>query len=620
MRIIKSLAFIFFLVIPVLLNGQEKVVELELNPEIQKKIKGELPLLKNFLFPDTLELPFFDDFSKYTIYPSNERWEDQDVFVNMGYGVNPPTLGVATFDVLDSAGMMYDRASTFSFTSDYLTSKPINLQGAGNDVYLSFYYQLMGNGDYPDSADSLVLEFFSPDSASWNRVWSKEGVPGKIDIAPPFKQIIVPVIEAEYLKKGFKFRFFNYASITENDDSPGRRSNSDHWNIDYVLLDKERFLTDTVPHDVAISEPLQSLLKNYEAMPWKHFREVYLSQMGSTIPLSYINQDSIVRNVTRNFEIEDVYYNSIVHSYSGGALNIDPWETIHYNSALLYTYNSPAEKTALFRVKAYLITDDFDKKQNDTVYYDQNFGSYFAYDDGTAEAGYGLDGQGTENASVAFQFVSYIPDSLKAVQMYFNEVFNDANDGYFNLMVWDNNDGKPGDVLYSKEYVKPEFADSLNEFYSYKLDSSIFVNGVFYVGWQQLYDLFLNVGFDRNRVKNDRLFYKLSSTWSNSQIPGALMVRPVLESGLITGKKPGPGIFEFSVYPNPVHDVLRIQYDSQVSGRGFNLVLYNTQGSIVRSYTYPVNEIDISSLSPGVYIIEVKDSGKLDRKKILKIR
>ena len=209
MRIIKSLAFIFFLAIPVLLNGQEKLVELELNPEIQKKIKAGLPLLKNYLITDTLELPFFDDFSKYTIYPSAERWEDQNVFVNMGFGVNPPTLGVATFDVLDSAGMMYDRVSTFSFTSDYLTSKPINLQGAGNDVYLSFYFQPMGNGDYPDSADSLVLEFFSPDSASWNRVWSKEGVPGKIDIAPPFKHIILPILEEEYLKKGFKFRFFN---------------------------------------------------------------------------------------------------------------------------------------------------------------------------------------------------------------------------------------------------------------------------------------------------------------------------------------------------------------------------------------------------------------------------
>lgn len=626
MRIFKQLTILFFLVsFPLLLSGQEKIVELELNPEIRKKIKDGIPMLKSYLSPDTLDLPFFEDFSKFTIYPSADRWEDQNAFVNMGFGENPPSLGVATFDVLDSTGMMYDRATTFSFIGDYLTSKPIDLEGAGNDVYLSFYFQKMGKGDYPNDEDSLNLEFFSPLDNTWNRIWSLEGMADSIykklytEKSPPFKQVIIPVSEAKYLKRGFKFRFYNLASITDNDDSPGRRSNCDQWNIDYILLDKNRFLSDTVPHDVAVSAPLQSLLKNYEAMPWKHFREVFLSQMGSSIPLSYINQDSIVRNVTRNFKIDDVYFNTTVHSYTGGALNIDPWDTIHYKSALLYTYNSPADKTALFKVQAYLVTDDFDKKENDTAYFDQYFGSYFAYDDGTSEAGYGLDGQGTENASVAFQFVSYIPDSLKAVQIYFNEVFNDANDGYFNLMVWDNNDGKPGNVLYEAEYVKPEFSDSLNIFYSYKLETAIPVSGVFYVGWQQVSDLFLNVGFDRNRIKNDRLFYKLSSTWSTSKIPGALMVRPVLESGLITGKKPGSELFEFSVYPNPVQNSLRINYDSQIRGDDFSLILYSIQGRIVQSYYTPVNEIDVSTLTPGVYIIEVKNSEKSERKKILKI-
>ncbi len=608
------------LFIPIVGVGQEKIVELEVNPVIRKFLKEKPVLLKSLMSPDTLELPFFDDFSRETIYPSPDLWEDQDVYVNFGYGVDPPSIGVATFDVLDSAGLIYDRASTFSFIADHLTSKPINLDGAGTDVFLSFYYQPMGIGDFPQIEDSLFLEFFSPVDTSWTNVWSVPGT-GKIITPPPFKHVIIPVSDTKYLKKGFKFRYFNYASITTNNLDPGRRTNCDHWNLDYIYLDKSRFPADTVPHDVVVSAPLLSLLKNYEAMPWRHFRSTFLAEMGSTIPLSYINQDSIVRNVTRNFEIYDEYMGSLAHSYTGGAFNIGPWDTINYKSTLIYTYDSPREGTALFSVKAWLVTDDFDRKINDTVYYLQHFGNYFAYDDGTAEAGYDISGDWTENQGVACQFNSFIPDTLRAIQIFFGRSYEEGNDGYFHLVVWDDDNGKPGNLIYSDENLRPGFRDSLNIFYTYNLKESIFVNGMFYIGWIDTSPIFLNVGYDRNRNKSSKMFYQKNGIWYGSSFgkPGALMIRPVVASGIVTGLPDLPGQVSFNIYPNPASNVLKIGYDKPQYFDRFNLYIYDSFGRKIKSYTFPVQEIDISALAPGLYIIEIKNSNRSERKKFLKI-
>ncbi len=229
---------LFFLSLPTLLLAQEKVVGLEENPVLRKESKTLMPVLKAFLAPDTLDLPFFDDFSRESIYPSPEKWEDQDVFVNSSYGINPPSIGVATFDVLDSAGLIYLHANTDSFVADHLTSRPIDLTSAGSEVYLSFYYQPMGHGDYPQSKDSLILEFIAPTDTAWNQVWSMPGP--DTNLLQGFKQVLIHVDSLKYLDRGFRFRFLNMASITTYEYIPGLRANSDHWNIDYIFLDSGR--------------------------------------------------------------------------------------------------------------------------------------------------------------------------------------------------------------------------------------------------------------------------------------------------------------------------------------------------------------------------------------------
>lgn len=95
------------------------------NPVLQKAYKS---LPKHSKSIDTLALPFFDDFSKNIVYPDNKKWEDNNVYINQTYGQNPPSIGVATFDIINMAGEVYPNATTDPFMADYLTSHPINLQ------------------------------------------------------------------------------------------------------------------------------------------------------------------------------------------------------------------------------------------------------------------------------------------------------------------------------------------------------------------------------------------------------------------------------------------------------------------------------------------------------------
>ena len=82
------------------------------------------------------------------------------------------------------------------------------------------------------------------------------------------------------------------------------------------------------------------------------------------------------------------------------------------------------------------------------MYY-QHFNNYFAFDDGTAEGGYGVNGLGSRNAMVAYKFKSFMTDTLRAMRICFNDSYQDANKREFDLMVWANDDGFPGDVLYT---------------------------------------------------------------------------------------------------------------------------------------------------------------------------
>jgi hypothetical protein len=556
---------------------------------------------------DTLEIPFFDDFSKPLVYPDPSKWQDKNVFINNTYSDNQRTSGIATFDALDYSGRLYETASSSVFEADHLTSKPINLNyTSADDIYLSFLFEPGGLADKPETRDFFLLQFYAPLESKWYNKWVAPTV-----TSDTFKAVIIRIDETRYLQKGFMLRFINYASLSSNTSDPSMAGNCDQWNLDYVLLGKNRNDSDTSAADVAFTLPVRTILKTYESMPWTQFRQVFLSEMGPWITINYLNNDKIVRNVTRNFKIFDVYKNIESFSFTAGATNIDPLSPVNYNANLIYTFNSTGTDSALFKITSILTTDVFDPKDNDTLIYYQKFGNYFAYDDGTAEAGYGVNGLGSKNAMVACRFKTFVPDTLRAVHICFNDSYQNANLRTFDLMVWDNNEGVPGNVIYSQQEVMVAQGKGNNGFYTYTLTDPIELTGTFFVGWKQRSETFLNAGFDINTPPEGRQFYWLNGNWNSSQAPGTIMIRPqvgpkITSTGLSSPRDLGK---KLRIWPNPASNEITIDPGDLILTGNPEIRITNLFGQeiIRKEFT---GRLDISMLRSGTYIVVLYSGNK----------
>ncbi|NLA24317.1 MAG: hypothetical protein GX879_05050, partial [Bacteroidales bacterium] len=396
---------------------------------------------------DTLELPFFDDFSNSFVYPNQSFWDGCAAFINNNYAIDPISIGVASLDAIDSTGAVYSHFPfSASVVAENLTSRPINLNYSPADsIYLSFYYQCGGKGDTPEKNDSLLLEFSTPNT-DWKTIWAVEGGTNM----NYFQQVILPITDTIFLEKGFRFRFKNYASLGSNYE-PSFNSNFDVWNIDYVRLDTARSVYDTINQDVAFVSNFSSMLKEYEAIPWEHFKPFASENTIDSLVYLYKNNGTHTQNINRQLVIKDLWGSGTGFSSLDDSENILAGETIHYAKQVNYIFNSTTADSACFEMKGFIKTDTTEARRafrwNDTIRYQQKFLNYYSYDDASAESGYGIAGQGTSDAAVALKFNILKPDTLRGVNMFFNQVLNQANQNYFYLMVWANNNGIPGDTI-----------------------------------------------------------------------------------------------------------------------------------------------------------------------------
>ena len=605
----KTILYLFLLAAGFISASAQEVIT---GLQIDNKIKAYSMIRQNtkgIAAIDTVELPFFDDFSGDSIIPDQKKWADDFVFINNTYSEDQITQGIATMDALNSSGNLYESASSMVFEADRLTSQPLNLDyPASENIWLSFLYQPGGLGDSPEENDSLTLQFYAPGEDKWYSIWAATG-----RNKTGFKTVILPVADLRYLQAGFRFRFVNYASLGANTSDQSMMGNSDHWNIDYILIDRNRNENDTVFSDVAFTLPMRSVLNTYESMPWEQFRQiyVYLQEMGSGIEVDYRNNDTIARNVTRNFQVADVYKDTETHFFSSGASNIGPLTNVNYRAGLIYTYNSDITDSALFRVTSILVTDQFDPKENDTLVYLQKFRNYFAFDDGSSEGGYGINGLGSRNAMFAYRFKSFMQDTIRAISICFNQSYMNSNQRAFDLMIWDDNNGMPGNLLYVKEEVLVEKSENINGFHDYIIPAGVRVEEDFYIGWRQRSETFLNAGFDVNTPHNGRQFYWLNGNWIQSQVQGSVMIRPV------TGKPLTTSINDvisgnrsiIKVWPNPASDYINIDAGIHLSGSA-SVIITDIHGRKLMEVPYE-EQIRISSLGNGICFLMIRQSNRI---------
>jgi hypothetical protein len=608
-----------------------------------------------------IELPFVDDFSKTgQIVPNPDLWSNsQSVYVNRTFAINPPTVGVATFDPFDSKGKIYDKASSSVFAADTLTSGFIQLNYSPADsVSLSFYFQPKGYGDMPESSDLLILEFYSPLDEVWNEVWSASAVSGSrievLNSLTNIKTVIeddstgfkffrtnIKIEDAKYLRNDFRFRFINYASINVHPSFPGRSTASDHWHLDFVYLDKNRTASNSNLPDIALIGEPKRLTRDYETVPATHFEyaKADLFEDPMNLELNYTNFGWGVRSVTRNFRLRSVYGTSgRTLSYSAGAENIPDGSTINLSYAIPRYEFSVTGDSAAFELLSWIETDNDNSKfraalrYNDTNRIIYEFKDCYTYDDGTAENGYGLFGSGSSLGKVAIKFRTYMADSLRGVYMYFNRAVNDGNKNHsFAVAVWNDAGGIPGELIHSETGGRPEFRDSLNKYVAYKFEKPVYLSEgeIFYVGWLQTDEGFLNIGFDRNRNSKSNVFYSLGQTWESSVFDGSLMLRPIFCSAdsrfptdyveLEDNKRENGNIRNFRAYPVPARGIVYLEEDDNAPLISLKIELYSFSGELVKVFENVSGNIDVTNVMPGIYLMRVWNADRKVRevKKII---
>lgn len=541
-------------------------------------------------------------------------WLDSKAYHNYRFAVNPWSLGVVTFDGLDENGFPYAFGTGATGYADFLTSKPLRMNGLlpSDSIYFSFLYQKEGFGDIPEESDSLVVEFFAPDLNQWFRVWSVNG--GGVS---DFKIVHFPVTDAKYLKKGFQFRFKNYGGLS---------GSLDHFHIDYVHLRRLSGYQDTLFKDFAFVYPIGSLLKDYTAVPWDHYKNNSTGKMSDSVRITVRNGSNIqensqngIVNVSYNGTSEGnfVLSNFILTNQDPGQ-NYAPrtvYESFHdFSGGYEYDPSKPGLMEE-FQVSSTVSAQFPNLTQNDSSFAVQSFKNYYAYDDGSAEQAYGITGI---QARLAYQFTPYEADSLIGVMMHFVPTVNDVSNKLFLLTVWNDNGGVPGQVLYEDEFFyprEPEYAFGRNEFVTYFLKDTVKlpITGTFYVGWRQIDADRLNIGFDGNLDNSDKLFYSLNNgvSWTNSQLSGSVMMRPLFSTGLdATLNLPENltlEVLEWNVFPNPTTGSISIQRNYP-SENGY--VLFSMDGKLIGNFDATTESIDMTQQAPGLYLLKELDSGK----------
>jgi hypothetical protein len=623
------------------INAQEQLVPLTFNP-VQAADAIRIAAQRSAAASPTDTVALYttglrDNFSYDSHRPDTSLWETNGsiinntvapgVFINRTWARSPINIGVCTFDGLQWNGEPYNHLAPASSTGrcDELMSRPIDLAremitssmssplSVADSVYLSFWYQPGGFGYMPNAQDSFLLDInipaWNPDPFTlvWKNIWFKEGYNAGQDSS--FHIVMIKLDSASYFTSGFRFRFRNYAS---------QCGSNDHWHLDNVYLKSHRTINDVVVPEASFVYQMPSLLKDYQAMPARHYLPSV--NMADRIGVTMRNNDTLStgRHVQYSYDVINSL-GVVTYTYAGGDSTLLTYDSIGYSN--IQTHAHPLIYPSNFSgfpqgdTTFYTIRHKFQDANGriDSADFRQKFYNFYAYDDGTAEVGYGLYGQYSQLA-YKFTMPPGIPDTLVGIQMYFLPVFDIDNlmQREFTLKVWSDGGNQPGTVLYSHLHQTPEYNfETPDRFVTYPIDSVVLQlspSQTYYIGWEQQAIDRLYIGFDYNTDHSDKIYYNTSGNWNQSIFDGSLMMRPVFGSLYPIGQDE-TGIVEqtnsaFSIYPNPANDEFVISGTKEEITK-VNIV--DVTGRVVLTEIPSGNRVDVSSLSNGLYFVQLEN-------------
>lgn len=591
------------------------------NQESKRLILKTNPI--DFRISDTLSLPFFEDFASKTGYPDQRKWCDKQVWVNNSFPILPPNFQVATFDHLNEKGNPYSNLDkTKMVFADSLTSQPINLSfyfkgptsyqyKPTDNIYLSFFYQAQGIGDIPETEDSLAL-YFKNHLQQWKKVWCIGG-----SAVDTFREVFVKIDAQEFLNQDFQFRWVNYTKST---------GNLNHWHIDYIRLEKNRTNINDI-QDVGIVSVESGLCKDYKNVPFSHYKQNIATIAGSGPKVIVRNLNQLLPVQTRfGLNIKNTFGKDIFNQPLGSSARNILANSDSSEKFPLLQFDTLSTPTPSLKYKFQIAPQSNDVTpdnynsltNNNEVELTHQFLPWYAYDDGSAEGGFGLDYAylGNIKGQFAMEFNTLSDDSLRGIAMYFTQTNADVSYRSFKLRIWkalsplsspDNKD----QLMYEINVTKPVYRDSINLFNYFFFDSTLYLpKGKYYVGWLQNMPYVLNVGYDNNyrynnqEQPNPHLFYNLLGSWEKADysVKGTPMIRMLFGERVnyaFSTKKIEKA--KVNVFPNPANSIIQIfpSYGIvskseilDVSGR---VILTRLEGNI----------FDVSNLKSGIYVARV---------------
>lgn len=610
---IKRIFVLTTLILVVATQAQEVLVPLGGNSILMQAHKEQKAALTQKPFTTAAFLPFADDFSYFGPYPDPARWVNStSVFVNHTKATQPITIGAATFDGMMANGYPYhNNFTTGSYASDTLTSIPLRLDSMNgvslipsDSVTLRFYYQARGIIERPDNNEDLYLDFYNPTSGSWAQKWFKTAYNPGTDSS--FKHVMIAITDTAYLKNGFQFRFRNYSTGC---------GDVDHWHVDGIYVDKKLNPNrDTIVQEISFAFDQRSILKNYSQMPFNQF-------LGAADMLANMNASRNLRNnystgvnLTTYYQINNGVGLNVAQN-TNGTNNVLPFGSGGYCSdqALInpslngFTYGSgPFADSTSFLLKFYATNLSDNYHENDTIYYRQKFHNYFAYDDGSAETGYGF--LNSPNSTTAVRYKLNVPDTLRAIDIFFDPIINvnQLQNSGIRLIVYADNAGLPGQALFidSLSYPFPIYSTNGHDvFQRYQLSTPVTFTAAttFYIAlWQQV-NLNYNVGYDLNTNSRTEVLYNTGSGWNVSGFKGSLMMHPVFgDSSRAIGVQTQTAKKNEKVllYPNPATNEVIVSAESGIQ----KIMLCDLLGNTVLESI--INKLDVSSVPNGMYLVK----------------
>lgn len=571
-----------------------------------------------------LELPFWDDFSAPVgNYPDTMKWiNSYSIWVNDGMAINQPTINVATFDGLDSIGVAYNPTEVLvTGYTDVLTSAEINLSESGvtpeerSSVYLSFFFQWQGNGEAPDSDDFLELEFKNSENA-WESILSI--FPEADFDRTKFYDTLFQIQGDQFFHERFQFRFRSF----------GRQSGPyDTWNLDYIYLNKNRFISDiSFPDRAAASQP-GSLFDYYTAIPYKHFKS---NAIIDTIEFDVQNLkdaevSSVIYNVegtfTNYFKNDTTTYSTLLleeRGVKGESGALAAYERVHveYDRSLpdpdnALQFNPEAEAVDV-TLKIIVISGDesdtdknkfqpIDLRVNDTITSTFQLRDYYAYDDGVAEYSAGLIEAGNLIA-YRFDMLTSEPDTLIGFNISFAP-YAVANNQTVTFYIYHEENGKPGKVWETIPSQRIE-RKGLNEFQTISWLPAILIDEPsFYIGWKQPVIGKVLVGLDVDNDSGDRIFVNTTTSWYQNQVvKGSLMIRPLFGKGVVEVIDGIEDEITHSIFPNPN------QGNFYIDGTFDSINIYSLNGAEMSYQSERLNHhrtlITLNKI-PGLYFLQI---------------